>query len=92
MFLILFLSHSSLVLAYGNGKANDDIAYDSDDDMPSYDYIELTQDNSQHGFTTTHQQHTTASIGGGGGGGGGGVLRTSDLDDDEEYVEHSDID
>ncbi|XP_013112326.1 transcription factor Dp isoform X2 [Stomoxys calcitrans] len=83
--------------AYGNGKANDDMTYDSEDDeIPSCDFIELTQDSSQQGFTTTTGttlHHTTMSIGsGGGGGGGGGGLRTSDLTDDEEYVEHSDID
>ncbi|XP_061392760.1 transcription factor Dp [Musca vetustissima] len=91
--------------AYGNGKANDDIAYDSDEDMTSYEYIDATQDNSQHGYTTTTvttvtgtPQHHHGTIGGSGGGGGGvgiggiGVLRTSDLEDDEEYVEHSDID
>ncbi|XP_005176982.2 transcription factor Dp [Musca domestica] len=79
--------------AYGNGKANDDIAYDSDEDMTTHDYIELMQDNSEQGFTTTVTgtplHHASGSIAGGGGGGG---LRTSDLEDDEEYVEHSDID
>ncbi|XP_075165761.1 transcription factor Dp isoform X2 [Haematobia irritans] len=84
--------------AYGSGKANDDMAYDSDeDDIPTYDLIELTQENSQQGFPTTAtgttHHHTTTSLGnGGGGGGGGGGLKTSDLDDDEEFVEHSDID
>ncbi|TMW48397.1 hypothetical protein DOY81_006526 [Sarcophaga bullata] len=81
--------------AYGNGKAND-ISYDSDDDMNSYDF-ELTQDNSQHGFTSiTHNTLVNSGSGSGGGGGGGGggrvIIKSTDLDDDEEYVEHSDID
>lgn len=61
--------------------------------MNSYDYIELAQDNSQHGFTTSTTTHNAlVSSGGGGGGGGGGVIiKSADLDE-EEYVEHSDID
>ncbi|XP_037814875.1 transcription factor Dp [Lucilia sericata] len=84
--------------AYGSGKSND-ISYDSDDEMNSYDYIELTQDNSQHGFTTTATTHNAlVSSGGGGGIGGGGggassvIIKTADLDDEEDFVEHSDID
>lgn len=53
--------------------------------------------NSQMGFTTTNaqQQHNAIiNLGSSSGSGGMGVslLRPSDLDDDEEYVEHSDID
>ncbi|XP_065369167.1 transcription factor Dp [Calliphora vicina] len=78
--------------AYGNGKAND-ISYDSDEEMHSYDYIEISEDNSKHGFTTTTTHNALVSSGGGGVGGGGGVIiKTADLDDEEDFVEHSDID
>lgn len=64
--------------------------------MHSYDYIELAQDNSQHGFAATHNHplatNSGGGRGGGGGGGGGAILKRNDLDDDEDFVEHSDID
>lgn len=71
--------------AYGNGKASSDNALQSDDEMPPYEYVDLNPDNSQHGFVTT--THTTI-----GGGSGGVIIKTPDLDDEEDFVEHSDID
>ncbi|KAI9583136.1 transcription factor Dp [Glossina fuscipes] len=108
------------VEAYGNGRATGDITYDSDDEMPSYEFLELTNDSSQHGFLNANNSTITSSssakVGNlsnaninaphcSGGSGGGGVnnnnnsghrhavgIKTCDLDDDEEFVENSDID
>lgn len=116
--IVILCAFLLLFIAYGNGRATGDITYDSDDEMPSYEFLELTNDSSQHGFLNANNSTITSSssakIGNlsnaninaphcSGGSGGGGVnnnsghrhavgIKTSDLDDDEEFVENSDID